>query len=352
MVFLLSRADAEAFTAASLQTKVVALLEFHRPLELLRSRPVFSASGREAVEAELRRSFAVDQVEFLAGDEAVYAQSGKVALRDAGLLFCAYDAPTQIRFPAMEGYRQVLCLAGKGRIRTRRSSVDVTPEVSCIIPPETPFMAEYGAGYRHLILQFDPINMSQKIEAITGLRPSEPLNLPTMTPLSTERQWRLKSLALTLAGQFAEDIPTGDLAVAELSQALATMFLQVNLDGFGEVSSARESACGRHEASLLEDYIDAHWNEPLAIEDIAQACGVSVRSVYARFKQHRGMSPASYLRDVRLSNAHSLLLAPTGGSVIDVALKCGFASFGHFARRYREKFGELPSTTLARRTMR
>jgi transcriptional regulator GlxA family with amidase domain len=109
---------------------------------------------------------------------------------------------------------------------------------------------------------------------------------------------------------------------------------------------------GLGDADRLEAYIEANWHRPMTVEDVAQACGVSVRSVFARFRQRRGVSPAAYLRDLRLSNARNLLLDPTGGSVIDVALKCGFASFGHFASRYREKFGELPSMTIARRPLR
>ena len=80
---------------------------------------------------------------------------------------------------------------------------------------------------------------------------------------------------------------------------------------------------------------------------MADACGVSVRSVYARFKECRGQSPLSYMRDVRLSRARDLLSDPLQpASVLDVAMRCGFSSFGHFARRYRERFGELPSDTV------
>ena len=74
-----------------------------------------------------------------------------------------------------------------------------------------------------------------------------------------------------------------------------------------------------------------------------------MRSVFARFKRHRGVSPLTYLREVRLGHANRMLLeAEAGASVIDIALACGFASLGHFAQRYRERFGELPSATLAR----
>jgi transcriptional regulator GlxA family with amidase domain len=85
----------------------------------------------------------------------------------------------------------------------------------------------------------------------------------------------------------------------------------------------------------------------LTVGAVADACETSVRSVFARFKEHRGCSPLSYMRDVRLNRARDLLIDPELHlSVMDVAIRCGFASFGHFAQRYRQRFGELPSTTL------
>jgi transcriptional regulator GlxA family with amidase domain len=43
-----------------------------------------------------------------------------------------------------------------------------------------------------------------------------------------------------------------------------------------------------------------------------------------------------------------LALATPDASVTGVALACGFHNGGHFAKDYREAFGELPSLTLAR----
>lgn len=314
--------------------------------ELLTSRPVFRAHSREVLEAELRRAYRAESVEIAGGDAPpMLAAAGRVALQDGGLHFCRYDAATVVGFPEMEGYRQILCLTGSGRITVAGESVDVDPGASCIIPPLTRFTGEYGAGYTHLVLQFAPDSLAAKFELVTGRRAGERLGLPTMTPLSTGRLWRLKSLALALAAQFGEDVDDDDLAIAEMSQALTTSFLRDSLRDPDD----RWTMAGRVDADRLEAYIQANWRRPLTVEDIASACGVSVRSVFARFRQRRGMSPTAYLRDLRLNHARNLLLTPESGSVIDVAMKCGFSSFGHFARRYREKFGELPSTTLARR---
>jgi transcriptional regulator GlxA family with amidase domain len=55
----------------------------------------------------------------------------------------------------------------------------------------------------------------------------------------------------------------------------------------------------------------------------------------------------SYVKTVRLRNAHALLTSPSEATTVtDVAYQCGFSNHGHFATDYQRIFGELPSVTL------
>ena len=77
--------------------------------------------------------------------------------------------------------------------------------------------------------------------------------------------------------------------------------------------------------------------------------GVGARAIFRAFQQSRGYSPMAFARMVRLKHARERLLAPDPEtSVTTVAFACGFGNLGHFARDYREAFGEPPSATLAR----
>lgn len=60
-----------------------------------------------------------------------------------------------------------------------------------------------------------------------------------------------------------------------------------------------------------------------------------------------------FVKKVRLERARSLLSRPDGiTTVTGVVLACGFSNLGHFARDYRNMFGELPSKTLRRSSAR
>ena len=97
----------------------------------------------------------------------------------------------------------------------------------------------------------------------------------------------------------------------------------------------------------VEQHIHAHAEQAITIEELARVSQTSVRSLFAGFKQYRGISPMKYLRDVRLDKARSALLdALPSTSVTEVANRWGFVQLGRFAAAYQQRFGELPSETL------
>jgi PAS domain S-box-containing protein len=93
-------------------------------------------------------------------------------------------------------------------------------------------------------------------------------------------------------------------------------------------------------------YIEMNWNKPIYLVDVANQLCISPRAIQ-RYFASRGMTLTSYVKTYRLRHAHQALGDPKPEtSVTGIALYCGFQNAGHFAREYREKFGELPSETL------
>ena len=95
------------------------------------------------------------------------------------------------------------------------------------------------------------------------------------------------------------------------------------------------------------EYIHTHSANPIRLNDLVAASGVSKRSLHAGFRRYYGVPPMIYLRNVRLDLAR-LRLSREGGakSVTDIALECGFTHLSKFAEAYKDRFGELPSETL------
>jgi AraC-like DNA-binding protein len=96
-------------------------------------------------------------------------------------------------------------------------------------------------------------------------------------------------------------------------------------------------------------FIQAHAAEPVTLEQIATAAGVSARAVGYAFRRQFDTTPTGYLRRVRLERAHVELLdagLDTGVTVAMVARRWGWASPSQFTKAYKQHYGEPPGCTL------
>ncbi|HEY4144034.1 AraC family transcriptional regulator [Pinirhizobacter sp.] len=88
-------------------------------------------------------------------------------------------------------------------------------------------------------------------------------------------------------------------------------------------------------------YIESHYEQELALADIAHAVGVSPFHLSRLFQASTGSPIVRYLRGRRLSEA-ARKLAAGAGDILQVALVAGYSSHGAFTRAFGEQFGRTP----------
>jgi AraC-like DNA-binding protein len=97
------------------------------------------------------------------------------------------------------------------------------------------------------------------------------------------------------------------------------------------------------------DYIHSHADRLLTLTDIARQAGTTPRALQHAFRRHYGTTPMSYLRQVRLEQAHQDLRAAdpaAGDTVAAIARRRGWIHPGYFAAAYRRQYGVPPGRTL------
>jgi AraC-like DNA-binding protein len=99
-----------------------------------------------------------------------------------------------------------------------------------------------------------------------------------------------------------------------------------------------------------ERYMRENACKAPTLSELANAVGVSVRTLTKGFHDYRDRSPMETLREIRLQGIRAeLLIAPVDSTVSSVAHAWGYANLGLFAAAYRRRFGESPSATLRRK---
>ena len=94
-----------------------------------------------------------------------------------------------------------------------------------------------------------------------------------------------------------------------------------------------------------EEFMRSRLETALSLEEVADAAGVSRRTLALLFRRYRDLSPMEVLRNMRLDAAHAQLARHDGASVTQIAFNCGFSHLSRFAACYRERFGQLPRDT-------
>lgn len=80
--------------------------------------------------------------------------------------------------------------------------------------------------------------------------------------------------------------------------------------------------------------------------ELAQILGTSEKTLGRRLKTSLGLSPAAFIRSIRLTVARDLIVLRQHSTVAEVAYATGFSSVSHFAKLYRREFSETPSEAL------
>ncbi|MGN6167944.1 MAG: helix-turn-helix transcriptional regulator [Solirubrobacteraceae bacterium] len=95
-----------------------------------------------------------------------------------------------------------------------------------------------------------------------------------------------------------------------------------------------------------KDLADARYFEPLGVEDLARAAGLSRAHFSRTFRRVYGESPHAYLLTRRLERAAALLRA-TDRSVADVCVSVGLTSVGSFTTSFTRTYGVSPTVYRA-----
>jgi AraC-like DNA-binding protein len=88
--------------------------------------------------------------------------------------------------------------------------------------------------------------------------------------------------------------------------------------------------------------LNGRMAEPWSMERLARELRVSESTLFARFKEATGMTPAQYLKRPRLGEARRLMVVH-GDTAARAASVVGFRCASHFSRDYREAYGRPPA---------
>ena len=89
------------------------------------------------------------------------------------------------------------------------------------------------------------------------------------------------------------------------------------------------------------EFIQAHYDKPIRLKDIADAAGLSVGRLAHLFREQAGMTPGQYVTLVRIVHVKRLL-RETNSRMLEVCEFTGFAGQSYLCEVFKRAVGTTP----------
>ena len=304
----------------------------HRYDQTMSPRPETSAAARQL--SWLRDPTAAAEKALL-NDEGVAAWAGfRVGLFEA--------APIQMRNQRGEHAVVAMILKGRtrGRIISRGEDCDVSPGPDSVglFGPSLDIAwsrwdCEPGAERLSVELDFSDLEQAGELETIRSASRELRQNLPLQ-----DRQ--LASLLRLIADEVRAGSPRGPLYATSLSLRLTAYLFCEHASGGRYRDLERGKLAAMQRARVLE-LIERRLAEPIGLDELANAAGVSRFHFLRLFKNTFGTTPHQYLLEQRMAGARRLM-DQTTLPLTDIAAATGFSSQSHLCTTMRQRLGLTP----------
>lgn len=94
-----------------------------------------------------------------------------------------------------------------------------------------------------------------------------------------------------------------------------------------------------------KDFLSENFDQPIRLENVAHACGVTGFHLTRTFKKHTGLALHAWLVQYRVERARAMMMG--GEPVVWTALACGFSDQSHMTRWFRRLLGLTPGDVRA-----
>lgn len=266
---------------------------------------------------------------------------GALEFRSRGIVTARPEAPV---------YRTSFQIAGNMRHKIAGAEVVSGPAIAAVHRPRADLTLEM-APQKSIFAGFEERAVEAALRGRTRERCSA-AGPTTEFALDRGPGQAFHSFLLWLIGEIDSRQSTlvkSPKSLAAIDRSLLELFADALVGDGGENEKPRLNRIGEFRLRQLESWIEANIDEPFGLTEMAEAVGSDVRGVREAFLVSRSMTPTEYVMNVRLDRARRLLLdAKAGTTITSVCVACGIFHFGRFSSRYKARFGEMPSQTLAR----
>jgi AraC family transcriptional regulator len=150
----------------------------------------------------------------------------------------------------------------------------------------------------------------------------------------------IRNLGQSLRGVFDKPEQANQLFLDHVMMAVATHVAKT-YGGMREGARLTRGGLAGWQESRAKEVLAAHLAGQVALQEVADACSLSVSHFSRAFRETTGLAPYQWLMRHRIEAAKSAM-QDARLSLADIALACGFSDQSHFTRVFSKQMGISP----------
>lgn len=274
-----------------------------------------------------------------------------VLIRDVTLGFLEYGTAVRLELHETSPNQLILLPAsGTSAVTQGDESVGLSPVVAGLPRPGEPAVIEIPADTAHIVIRIGKVALEHHLSRLLGRRLDRAVEFDLAFDVAqpTANRWNLAVQMLHSELYEAQSLLHDGIGLGQIEEFLMSSLLYCQRSNHADL--LRPSSPVSHRAvRAAQDFIEANLARAIGPAEVAEAAGVSVRTLQHLFQHELSQPVTRYIADRRLDRVRSELadVPPTSRqSVARIASRWGFQHLGRFSVAYKQRFGESPSQTL------
>ena len=256
-------------------------------LPLLKDHSLFRSRDLDEAREKVAAVFCPHRLETQGASSLFDACHHHLPGQKISLNYIEYGAKTLI-VPGELGefYLLQIPLQGGAEVTNGRTTYLSTPERAAILNPHLPTRMTWEEGTQQVLVQVSRKAMQDHLAGLLGGPSDRPLTFEGTLDLSSGPGAVLRRLVMWLIAEVdAGNAPIGPgLMARQIEDTVLSGLLEARHDHQVQLARVRAAPRPRH-MRLAENFIEAHLDQSITLEDVANEAGISPRGLQMAFRE-------------------------------------------------------------------
>lgn len=308
---------------------------------------VFSSRDVDEVRSKVGAAFKPHRFIPSRNTSTLDSRMHQVVMGNVSLHRLKYGASVDVDPDSLDDFFLIqLPISGQAEINCGDCSLISDCRQGVVLNPTQRLKMRYDTDCDQLMLRISRQELENVCSRYLGHSIKHPIEFECLLEWQHSPVWLHMLEYITQLQKEAPDCVQQPLISKQMEELVISTLLSQQPSNYSQALSQDGRSLAPRHVKRVEEHIEAHAETPLTPAMLAELAGVSVRTLYAGFREFRHMSPMEFLRKVRLQRVRESLLQPDNiHSVTETAMYWGFSHMGRFSQEYQKLFGEKPSDT-------